>query len=311
MLGIETITKCQLKCRFCLGHGIKVKQRPTMTLDKFKIIVDKCVDFGVDDFELTPIVGEFFLDRTWLQKLKYLENIEQIKCYDFFSNFINLNDKEIIELAKLKKINLEISVYGFDRNSFKQFTGRDYFDKFIHNIKLLFKLYKSSKCNCKSISFSIRIKNFSRDSEMWKIMKIMNIFSNVDVRLSYKVSNLGGLIKPNSFEDEVEIPKHTGICENAVRNMIVENGNVTLCACDSNYKKTVIGNIFEQHLNEIYAEDSIFSKIFTNQNNLIYSKTCNKCNNFEIIHKYQIKKLATIIPWIKKYENSIVNYDRE
>ena len=88
-IDIITTNHCQLQCKFCLNSKLKGNfPVDVMTYDQFVDVVDRCIDYGFDKFDLTPNVGDIFLDKDIMNKLIYLENNQYVKRYEFVTNFL-------------------------------------------------------------------------------------------------------------------------------------------------------------------------------------------------------------------------------
>jgi len=291
---LQLINKCQLQCKFCGKQFLskdekKVFDNSYMSYEIFKQIIDKYIEFSnsVIEINLTPVIGEAFLHDDILKILDYLEQSIKIKNYFIVTNFINIDKDILLHLSKLKKFDLLISVYGFDEKTFIDITKKKLFNKFINNMKLL--------ADIKNLNVELLIRSKTQKT---------NVFLHI-IRYSRQLvnTNLAGLIPLSSNDNEIKMPKKKGICLNALYNSITPDGNISICDnADYRYigKQVIIGNVFEQPLEDIYKEDSIFGKIIKNQYNRHYTKYCTRCNEYEDISYNELKNISKNIKWIKK-----------
>jgi hypothetical protein len=258
-----------------------------MTFDLFKRIVEMYCGFSRDDLEInmTPVLGEVFLDPDILNKMTYLENNINVKEYFIVTNFLRLPTEFFEKLPSFEKFNLLISVYGDSAGSFYEITQRDMFNTFFNNLKEL------SKTQIKRVELLLR-GDFSLPPYT-SIFKTTKMIEN---------NNIAGLIPIGSNENEVEMPYKSGLCMNALYNSITADGNVCICDnADYRYtgKDSIIGNIFKQKLSDIYDIDTKFSDIITKQNMRKYPDYCQVCNEYEPIRQRELYDIMKTITWLE------------
>src|SRR5210317_2239188 len=122
---------CQFNCEFCVKSDLPDDFKVKMELSKFKNYAEKCIDYGIKTFELTPIVGEPLLDKTLLEKIEYLS--PHADCIMCFTNLMGLTDDLIKELDRFPNFYLYLSIYGNTPAIFEERTGIDgrYFKTFV------------------------------------------------------------------------------------------------------------------------------------------------------------------------------------
>jgi radical SAM protein with 4Fe4S-binding SPASM domain len=286
---------CQLKCFFCLNsrnHGLKFDR---FSFEKFKDVIDICAEYDFNEIDLTPNIGDFLLDKEHLKKLEYLENHPGIRWYGFVTNFINVSDDFLDFVISMEKGIIEPSVYGYNKNQYKETTGNDYFYEFYENI-LRLKLSRPPKMR---VRFYLRCET-KKDSVLYEMMKEMVDFHGAKFEIyEWQNKNWGGLISENEHPN---IGCHRwGICSHAFTDIgIFTNGDVTLCNCWDSYRKMILGNIFKQDVKDIFKEDSEYGNIIKEQMFRKYRGICRKCDDFTNISPDEIP-----FEWIKKYRNII------
>ena len=103
-LYIEVSNICNLSCKFC-AYSKALNKKFIMSNEKFFKIINDATEFGYDTFGLTPITGEVFIDKKFIEKLEFLENHPKVKNYSFFTNFTLANEEIIDFLINAKKLN--------------------------------------------------------------------------------------------------------------------------------------------------------------------------------------------------------------
>lgn len=309
----QTIGKCNLNCWFCAYNFLDKDRldkinKMYMPLNTFKEYAKKCIDFGFDEFQLTPIIGEPLLDRTLLKKIEYLHRFKRLKRVSFFTNFININEPKMKRLLfDFPKLTMTISIYGIERETYEETTDVDIFERFEANIKTLSKLYRPTSI---PIEFFVRCPWNNIKSKLKSLITILSCAKpfNTDY---YKRNNLAflnwngnwcGLVSDNTFPNQRKDHSRGGICWYAlIDNSIDPEGNITLCgACDVS-KRTIIGNINRQSLEEIYSEDSLYANCYIKaQHKNFYAGSCSACSEHHIPDQKSLKEYSRRYKWLEK-----------
>ncbi|MBD3340690.1 MAG: radical SAM protein, partial [Candidatus Lokiarchaeota archaeon] len=121
-LYVEVTNICNLRCRFC-AYSKSTNEKIVMPNQKFFDIINQATEFGYHTFGLTPIVGEVFVDKNFMEKIRFLEQHPKVKNYSFFTNFTLANEEIIDQILKTKKLHeFFISIYGHNEKAFINFT---------------------------------------------------------------------------------------------------------------------------------------------------------------------------------------------
>jgi MoaA/NifB/PqqE/SkfB family radical SAM enzyme len=253
-LYIITINQCNLNCTFCRGginEGILKEQSKVkiMNYSTFTQIIDKCTEHGVRSFDLTPVIGELFLDKDLFSKLDFLENNPLIDRFVVTTNFTIMNRENLIKLSKYKKIFFTIPIYGYDSLTYAGNTNKDKYDVFIKNLELLYDVSKTNKL--KSVYFAIRTQQESIDTLLYAAIVRFCLEFGYKVMI-HETSNRNRAGHVSSTE---VVTSRTGVCPYgpAIGGGIDQYGNVLYCPFNDISKKGIVGNIFTSSLSEIYA----------------------------------------------------------
>ena len=127
-LYFEGTNVCNADCVFCPYTRM---QRPKMTMpmDLFKSVVDQYVQMGGRAVGFTPIVGDPMADKFLLDRIAYLDSLDEITNVGFYTNGIALKPEKAERLTEFKNttINLSVSFGGYDRETFQKVMGVDRF----------------------------------------------------------------------------------------------------------------------------------------------------------------------------------------
>lgn len=280
-INIQIINQCTLQCVFCARNWvdpctlIKIKKR-YMDNVTFQKVIDKCVDYNIDTFCLTPTMGDPFMDLDFLTKLNYLEQNKKVKRYFFSTNFIVLNEQMIKTLLSYKKLGLQISVYGWDEESFMETTQMKGWITFLENLKILFVSLPKRNCTVElCIRFPFNWNNLG-NTKIGKMLKIMRDAYGVNLNKNEQLNfNLGGLIEYDDLDDMYGPHKKKGVCPTAKTGCIYENGDMGLCYIADIYREHNFGSIFTEGLDKLYEQ---IEWITLGQSEGIYKKCCEKCD---------------------------------
>lgn len=289
-ISVLSIIPCQLGCFFCIsGNDFKVPHQ-VWQVDKFKELIDMLMDHGFDNIDLTPVVGDIFQDPGIYEKLNYLA--QKNLFYEVVSNILSLKKDKVADVLNYKNMELAISIYGWDHKSYLKSTRMPKFDLFMKKLKLI-QAHPGKLCN---VRLYLRNGDWKEipNSELKSILE--DIFDRgatiEDAELTNK--NWGGHLSHLGPKLEKK-----GLCNRFIfENGIYPNGDITLCNCWDWDKFFIIGNIYEQSLDEIYNLDTneklhnFIKKHVISQ----YEGPCVTCNDF-----YQTDRTWGY-EWIKRYE---------
>lgn len=288
-ISIISSMPCQLQCFFCVsGNGFSVPY-DVFRVDKFKEVIDMLSEHGYDVIDLTPVVGDIFQDPGIYEKLAYMT--EKKIRYEVVSNILSLKEDKITELLTNQNMELAISIYGWDSESYEKTTKTRKFELFLRKLKAI----QAHPGDLENIRLYLRNRDWHEipDSEVKDVL--IDLFDRgatiEDAELTNK--NWGGHLNFGPKQEK------KGLCNRFIfENGIYPNGDITLCNCWDWNKFFVIGNIYEQTLDEIYNLDTnpklhsfVKKHILSN-----YEGPCVNCNDF-----YQTDRIWGF-EWIKRYE---------
>ncbi|MFX1444111.1 MAG: radical SAM protein [Promethearchaeota archaeon] len=311
-LYVEVSNICNLRCKFC-GYSKSLNNKKlTMSNELFFDIINRATNFGYDTFGLTPIVGEVFVDKNFIDKTKFLEAHPKVKNYSFFTNFTLVSKQDIDDLIQSKKIKeLFISLYGHDLNSFILITrgNRETYQKLLSNLDYL--LSKCNKIKFK-LSFGLRTdRSFiglqKCDSDLCKILRNIIKITNSNIQILKSFNTWGGLITSEDVKgldmiinDPTKFYKNGACSLIFYKNQVMADGTINACACRDINATLRIGDIKTQTFDEIYSiNNKNFLKLIANQQKGHFNPICKKCDfyrsvykNYEVYEKYLKKPIS-------------------
>ena len=282
-IQISTTSTCTLNCEFCAKGAFTIPDF-TLPMDTFKSYVDRCIEYGIRNFELSPCIGDPLCDPHIIDRVEYL-NSKDIDSVYFYTNLVLATERTFEMLSRFDKFKLYVSVYGDNPDRFLENTNADVFDEFIDNLDLLISNY------------SIIIDELHMRFAGWdegKLNKVTSQFYRV-----LKKGLLSKVIKPeqlinktihynwtgNLSSDSLDksTPKvngRKGVCHFAlVDNGIYPDGQITMCHWFDVQKKMVIGDVHD--LTGTYMEDGTYQHIINEQDAGLYRSMCVNCQGYQ------------------------------
>lgn len=258
-LHLETVNICNLKCVIC-PYVVMRRDKETMDAELFETILDDYVDMGGGDVGLTPSVGDIFLDRRIVDRVRSLRRRPEIRSIGFVTNAGNagvLSDDDLSYVVN-ECARINISVYGLDEEENAAMTRRPgRFAQIQTQIKRIVGLNRSAM-----IVFAFRLlkADAERRAAAWMTETFGQTFPH-EVLTTY--GNWGGAIdiaEPLPFQGdwlqpEADPERSARPCAYpALHLKVAVNGDVKFCSCidyDS-LPENIIGNVREQSLSDIY-----------------------------------------------------------
>lgn len=308
---IEPTNICNLACRFCAYRKASYKKQ-SMPLELFRDIVRRASKFGFGKFGLTPVTGEVLADKGFARKLEALESEPGVESYTFFTNF-TLADQGLIDiLFGLKKLkSMTISLYGHDRDSFNKITGGspELHDRLAANIA-----YLQKKMQGQSLNLSFGLRSYNSFDPRGSILENLAGFSGVQVHVTKKYNNWGGLITSEDLKGldmsvRSENDRKLGACSLIFyKNCIGADGSINACACRDVGRTMIIGDLKTQDFGEVYSmKNRDYSRLIAGQQKGEFKTACTGCDFYRSIYlnygiyKTHEKRPLSIEAFFKKF----------
>jgi len=269
--------KCQLNCEFCPKSVMDIPD-VYMNMDTFKKYVNICIEYGIHEFELSPLVGESLCDPDIFERIEYLNNIPQVTKIFFFTNMLLLSEEwRISKLMKYNKFRLHLSIYGDNKETFSMRTNSNAFEDTIIALGNIIRMQPIIDEIVLRYIPSIPDSRFKLLLyTLAHIYPHLNLIENsFDVNWNTELINITDTLNDPPIRRNDIKPQ---LCEYVLLdNGIWPDGNVGICSCwfDIN-KRMILGNINKQLLNEIFGDK--FNQIITEQKEGLYRSLCAKCS---------------------------------
>lgn len=293
-INIETSGLCNLKCRFC-AYEKKTLPRATMTNDFFGRAAAEAAAMGYENLDLTPTTGDIFMDRRILDKMRFLDGLDGIRQYTFFTNF-TIPDRAVLErvfsLKKLARVN--ISLYGHDLESFTAITQstEKVYHRLAANLESLFELEPPEGCVVEIGWRSYRNAPSGAETGLLPLLRRLREERGIQSRRSRVYNNWGGRISQNDVAgldiviQDGEVYKKGACALLFSRLQITANGIVNGCACRDVDATLRIGDLNEAPLREIVStRNPLYMKLIEDQQRGRFKPVCRSCDFYKSIYR--------------------------
>jgi len=297
-LYIASTNICNLACRFCAYHKHKSEiKSQVMDPGFFYEIVERATDFGYGNFGLTPIVGEVFTDKHFLDKAGFLESSRKVRGYRFYTNFTLAGDRIIDFLCEAKKLTFfSISLYGHDEESFIKIARSNTrtYENLVSNLDYLLNKPNLGKLNIEFGLRSYRSLDFkSCRSDLCTIVREIMKKTGCKMHVSHNYNNWGGYIKQEDAQGLDMDIQETPVAKNGpcalifYKNIVMPDGKINACACRDIGGTMTIGDLTKQTFEQIYSiNNSSYINLINNQLNGSFHDICSTCDFYRSIYSY-------------------------
>lgn len=279
---IDPTNFCNLSCKLCYtrnGHG-----KDYLSIDSFQKIINNILLSDIIEVEMLHLnwKGEPFLNAKILDFIMFLNNLEVKFPVHIHTNGTILN-KNIIEALTKITFNIDFTIFfsldGGTRELHEINRGVNTFDKTISNLNYLLRFSRTFKVGIYEIIIKERNDEIYNNIEgeidyhrrvypIYPDVEEVNFFKEIKIS-NKKLINIENL-------DNFTVPD--GVCLFAGNTIAISPlGTVSVCLM-SNNNEGIIGNIFNQPIEEIVSKANIFKNrlIVEGRKNVSHCQNCMK-----------------------------------
>lgn len=286
-LYIEGTNICNARCVFCAYPQME-RPKVTMTMDVFQSAVDQHLAMGSTEVDLTPIVGDPFVDRFLFKRLDYLASKPEILGYQFFSNAIRMKPEFIERLVKYdERLLVVCSFGGFDQQTYHTVMGVDKFQKAVDAIRGLIEARIKTDSKIR-VQVSLRTPRGNPNGEFWGYLKRMRDCGVITLARVDDFDNWGGDITDEVLRGAGLVPKpppvHRGPCHRLITSPVVlADGRVNACACRDVEATLIIGDLKKESLKDILSGPKLREYLLMHERGE-FPDICKVCTRYESIY---------------------------
>ncbi len=276
-MQINFISRCPLNCEFCAKSGENFIPNVYMDMREYRRVCNELLDFGIKEFELSPTIGEAFSDEHIHERVSYLAKNPKVEKIIIFTNLIDY--KFVEEVLISPKVELNVSIYGKNSFEYESRTGVPLFNIFANNFERLIDYVFVTK-KSKQICLYLRAKGIRRAKHDLTDQFYRSYFSAklMKVAIWEASGDTNWKVMLNTKPGDIINPSRGGICKYALEdNCVFPGGDISVCGWFDTTKQSIIGNLYEEPLEEIYSLKSRFFNTLLEQNENIYTGICRYC----------------------------------
>lgn len=302
-INIETINMCPLKCVFCCN---RVYNREPVVMDNmlFEDIIKQYCDMGGGALGLSSMQSDFFSDPLLMDRMRIIKKFKKKykeKLWVYITTPLlslkKYSDKELQYILCLFDC-LQISVEGYDRESYQNMAGVNGFDIVKEQLERVRKITERNSLKIRiDIYFRTYDKAKLKASEIYREMKrVFNIYDVKDTFFSWF-----GTIKQEDLPRgaKVVFKYNEGKkinCANAnVSLTVMADGKVVGCGCIDWLGKYIIGDCRKNSLEEIWrSPEAVKFRTAFEKGKL--PSICHECGLYSPITNMKNKKFLNYTP---------------
>lgn len=245
---IQTITGCNAACVFCpYPDSYDKVPKGKITDELFEKIVDEIADYGVTRRISPYLMNEPFLDKTILEKSRYIKRKIPRSKLVITTNAGVLSREIVDDLVRDNPFNaIYISMQGLQKEAYEDsMRGSLVFEKTKENVEYLIGQKKEHMPELNIVITMIKTSLIDAESAVkyWKSLGVDSKYTALENR-GGNISNFDELnvAEKRVFKDCSRLFKHA---------YIMFNGDLVIC-CTDYYKTMVLGNIAESSIYEVW-----------------------------------------------------------
>ena len=286
-LYLEGTNICNARCVFCAYPQME-RAKATMPVAHFKKVVDEHLALGWTEVDLTPIVGDPFVDKHLFERLDYLASRREVTRFHFYTNAILISPEDAERLLGYdERLWVFCSFGGFDRETYRVVMGVDKFDEAVAAIRRLIDGKERSGSRIR-VQVNLRVPPGSEAGPFWDYLREKRANGLVKVDGVADFDNWGGMIKDEDLRAARLVPKpppvHRGPCRRLVTGpTILVDGRVNACACRDVEATLIIGDTKTQSLGSLLDGPALQGLLARHERG-DFPEICRTCTRYEPIY---------------------------
>lgn len=288
VLYIGTTNICNAKCRFCGSRFVKRSPR-IMTSREFMVLLDKYIEYGGGDLNLTPLVGDPLVDKDLTHKIRMARGCAGILQIGFFTNLIGLGSHDVKALLLSGIDWIFVSTCIGDRSMYQRVYGVDKYDLVMTNLDRLLHLNNDlgkPVSVCVSLRGEKPYRQIYASSDYQRVVRLLGTYISV---IDDDYSNWAGLVSESDLPsgNTMRVVSHKREpCFQLYHGLqVFLNGDVTLCYCRDIDGELLVGNLYEQTLDGIWRGDAV-QQLRKAWNAGDIPEICRKCSTYIPVSKW-------------------------
>lgn len=280
-IRIENTNSCGYKCFMCPREK---QTRPIgfMSVEDFSLVLERVGTFE-GNVHLHGF-GEPLLDRKLVQKIEVLKKkFPSSRAQIFTTLGVKVKEDCFMQLAEAGMNDLAISLYGFDRETYKKIHGFDGWEVVRRNLQLLSRAIQFSlgslraviKVPTEAVSSSLPIAQSPEKLAFYQWAKELGFA----IGEWFSLHNYGDGRSYNAPNEEKMCP----VIDGRRRNILNVTWDLNVVPCCFDFNATIrFGNLRENTLEEIFSSPEYFRFVLAHKmNDLAAYSVCQNCEKID------------------------------
>ena len=262
-ITIDTIGLCNARCKFC-SYRISDRPKEILSLEKFKSWSSAAYDVGFSRLNLTPINGEFFLNKNYGEIINFSRTLgyKKVRTFTNAVNFGKINLDQIFD-KNFGLNSISISTGGFSQSTYEDCFGIKKYDEFFAGLLRILEYFEKKKPNItlsvelrsnKSVKENLNSSDFKKYLKKYYDKKVFNL-----EYINY-FDSWAGQVKQSDLPKGMKIGPRPIMqkrhCHRLYTLGILYDGVVRLCNCryqggDIEKDGLFLGNLNDESLENI------------------------------------------------------------
>ena len=288
-LYIEGTNICNASCVFCAYPQME-RPKKIMPIEDYKQVIDQYVRMGGDEVDLTPIVGDPFVDRYLFDRMDYLDSIARIRRFHFFTNAILMKpDKYMRMLRYGAKLTVYVSFGGFDRETYRRVMGVDKFQEVADSIRGFIEAKRNNGSRI-GIQVNLRIPPGNNQGEFWEYLQACVPAGLITIDSVDAFDSWAGMIRDQDLRlaglAPRPMPVKKGPCHRLITSPVVlADGRVNACACRDVEAQLIIGDLKSQTLDQVLSGSELHDLIERHDRGDL-PEVCRRCTYHDSLYPH-------------------------
>ncbi|MBI4424047.1 MAG: radical SAM protein [Elusimicrobia bacterium] len=285
-LYIEGTNICNARCVFCAYPQME-RPKVTMPMELFRKAVDEYLALGLSEVDLTPIVGDPFVDKHLFDRLDYLASRPEVARFHFYTNAILVKPEWAQRLMGYgDRFWIFCSFGGFDRETYRKVMGVDKFAEAVAAIRHLIETKVRTKSSIR-VTVNLRIPRGSERGEFWEYLQERAKEGAIRLDGVTDYDNWGGKITGEALAGAQLVakppPVHRGPCRRLLTGPVVlADGRVNACCCRDVEATLIIGDLNSRSLADVLAGPELKDLLARHEKG-DFPEICKTCTKYQSV----------------------------
>ncbi|MBI3299861.1 MAG: radical SAM protein [Elusimicrobia bacterium] len=286
-LYVEGTNICNARCVFCAYPQME-RAKSTMPMGEFKRVIGEFAAAGGAEVDLSPIVGDPFVDKHIFERMDFLMTLPGVRRFHFFTNAILMKPEYAERLLGYgSRLTIYCSFGGFDQPTYHQVMGVDKFVEAVDGIRTLIEAKRASDSKL-GIQVNLRIPPGNAKGEFWDFIVKARDEGLITIDGIDAYDSWAGMIKESDLAvaglAARPMPVKRGPCHRLVTSpVLLVDGRVNACACRDVEANLIIGDTKTESLADILSSPAL-QDLLDKHEREDFPEVCKRCTYYDSLY---------------------------